>query len=386
LSELDQPQTTPKNAEYLLVETIRQVGVSNYSLLARLTGLNPETVRYKVNKQLSKLGLSVQVNIDYVQLGFSMYILTVKSMGSNGKSWLDQSSYLKFVGKLMGSDKYVCLATLPNRFKKKYMDSLESLRQTGVIEAFEASEVSWVRYPPLRSEFFNFEEGRWSLDWNRIGSIHKELGATSLFAANADTKVDYLDVKILKALQEDPTINPAKIAKQLSANPRTIRYHYLEHIVKGKFILDNNVRWAGKEKDSQHAGEGESMQIVFFFRDLEKEEVAQVRKICNSIPFTWLEAGTADRSYLSFLDIPPKNFHETVRYVEGNIEVLRSKFEMMMLDPAKTQSFNIPDEMFDEERGWRLFSPQDTGRPRIVQEAAPTLAATLDTSDSDSQQ
>ena len=56
-----------RNTEYLLLETIRQVGVSNYSLIARLTGLSAETVRYKVNKQLSKMGLGILINIDYAQ-------------------------------------------------------------------------------------------------------------------------------------------------------------------------------------------------------------------------------------------------------------------------------------------------------------------------------
>ncbi len=367
MSELE--PAAPKNAEYLLVETIRQVGVSNYSLLSRLTGLNPETVRYKVNRQLSKLGLSIQVNVDYVQLGFSMFVLLIKARSIEGKSWLDHSSYLKFVGKLMGSDRYLCICTLPNRFKKKYTDSLEELRKMGLIDTFEMSEVSWVRYPPLRSEFFDFDEGKWLIDWSRLGNTQKELGATSVFSSAVDSKVDYLDVKILKFLQEDPTINPAKIAKTLGANPRTIRYHYLEHIIKGKLILDNNVRWTKPKLEAQ--GEGESMQVVFAFRGMEKEETALARKICNSIPFTWLEAGTLERSYFSFLDIPSKNFHEAVRYVETHIDTFRSKFELMMLDPAKTQSFNIPDEMFDEERGWRLFTYQES--PRFARQETPRV-------------
>ena len=52
-----------RNTEYLLIETIRQVGVSNYSLIARLPGLSAETVRYKVNKQLRKMCLGNLVNI-----------------------------------------------------------------------------------------------------------------------------------------------------------------------------------------------------------------------------------------------------------------------------------------------------------------------------------
>ena len=49
-----------RNQDYKLLETIKQVGVQNYSLLSRLTGINAETIRYKVNRHLTKLGLIVQ--------------------------------------------------------------------------------------------------------------------------------------------------------------------------------------------------------------------------------------------------------------------------------------------------------------------------------------
>ncbi len=339
------------------METIRQVGVSNYSLIARLTGLNPETVRYKVNKQLRKLGLSIQINIDFARLGFALCALHVKARSTEGRSWVDNSSYLLFAGKIMGSDRYLCLYALPFRFKKKYLDELSSLQQSHLIEQFESQEVSWLRYPPLRTEFFNFDEGQWVVDWNRIDSIHNEMGATSFFPTYQDAKVDSTDVQILRSLQEDPTVNPAKIAKSLGANARTVRYHYLEHIVKGKFILNNNVRWVEPLLQGKRA---ELMQVIFSFRNLNQEEVVEIRKLCNRIPFTWFEAGTTERSYLAFLEIPVTYFHETIRYLEKNTESVRERFEMMILDADKTKSFNVPVEMFDLDRGWRLLPFQET--------------------------
>jgi hypothetical protein len=32
-----------------------------------------------------------------------------------------------------------------------------------------------------------------------------------------------------------------------------------------------------------------------------------------------------------------------------------------MLDPSGTQPLDIPDEMFDKERGWRLLNYQEAG-------------------------
>ncbi len=356
MSESDTEVEVPKNTEHLLVETIRQVGVSNYSLISRLTGLNPETVRYKVNKQLANIGLNVQINVDYSQLGFSLGLLTVKAHSSHGKSWLDQCSYLSYVGKLMAGDRYICIYTVPHRFKKKYLDMLATQQQAGLIEEFDSQEVSWVRYPPLRAEYFDFSAGNWKVDWQRIDFMQKEVGITSSFPANTDPKVDYVDVRILRAMQEDPTINPAKIAKEMNANARTVRYHYSEHVLKNRFILGNNLRWV---KPLVEGKQGDLMQVAFAFKNLEQKDMEFARKLCNRIPFTWLEAGTVNRSYYAFLDIPVINFHYTIGNIEAHAEPLRDKFEMIMLDPGRSHSLNLPEEMFDEERGWRLITPQE---------------------------
>ena len=341
-----------RSAEYLLVETIRRVGVSNYSLIARLTGLNSETVRYKVNRQLARMGLGIKVNLDYSNLGFSMGFLDVRARYHPNRSWVDYCSYVTFVGKVMGSDRYLCLYALPHRFKKKYVDELAGLQTSGLIDHFDSSDVAWARNPPFRSELFDFERSQWNIDWGRLDGVQKETGLTTIFPCRDDAKVDSIDVKIILSLQEDPTVNPAKIAKQLGANPRTIRYHYLEHVVKGKLILGNNVRWASPLLEEQ---QGNLMKVALSFRELLPEESTQVQKICNRIPFTWLELKLANGGYVALLEIPVRHFQETVQYVETRIEALQKKSEFIILDSMKTQMLNIPYEMFDHERGWRLM-------------------------------
>jgi len=118
-----------RNQDLLLIETIKRVGPSNYSLLARLTGLNPETVRYKVSKQMGKFGLGLTVNIDYGELGFSLGLLKVKANSSSGKSWYDHAHYIMLLTKVAGTDNYICLYGIPFRFKKKYAETMEKLKQ-----------------------------------------------------------------------------------------------------------------------------------------------------------------------------------------------------------------------------------------------------------------
>jgi hypothetical protein len=347
-----------RNQDYLLIETIKRVGPSNYSLLARLTGLNPETVRYKISKQLGKFGLGLTVNINYGELGFSMGLVNIKANSSTGKSWFDHVHYLMLLSKVSGTDRFICLYGIPFRFKKKYAESFEDLKKRGLIEDYSMTELYWMRYPPFRSELYNFEAKSWNVDWKRIGATTQEAGVTS-FSVNHDPKVDDVDIKILKFFKEDPTCGLAKVGKEIGVNPRTVRYHHTEHVVKGNLIVGNNVRWTWP---LQVGRSGEIMQVMAAFKGLEQEEVSVARKLFNKLPFTWVEGGTEGRDYFAFMDVPILSFHDCVRFIETELGELRSKLEMSILDSAKTQYLNVPDEMFDKRLGWRLFGDSDGGR------------------------
>jgi DNA-binding Lrp family transcriptional regulator len=337
-----------RNLDFLLIETIKQIGVSNYSLLARMTGINPETVRYKVNKQLSKYGLGVQLNLNHSELGMSAGLMIVDADPS--KDWLGEISYLFFEGKVIGSSRYVGLFAVPFRFKKKYSDILSYLKQQKKISDFQVYDAKWMRYPSFRPEFYDFDAKKWNVDWKRVEMTQGESGVTSI-DVNREAQVDYLDVKILKAMQENPTVSLAKVAAEIDANPRTLRYHHSEHVTKGKFILNSNVRW---KRPALEGKPGELMQILTLFKGIGQEGVVKVRKLMNKIPFTWVEAGSETGDYFALLDVPIERLYETTRYIEGSTEEVRNNLSIIMLDSLKSRYLYLPEEMFDPKRGWTL--------------------------------
>jgi DNA-binding Lrp family transcriptional regulator len=339
-----------RNLDFLLIETIKQIGVSNYSLLARMTGINPETVRYKVNRQLSKYGLGVQLNLNHASLGMSAGLLVVDADQSSDV--LQEISYLFFEGKVIGASKYVGLFAVPFRFKKKYVDVLSYLKQQKTITDFQVIEANWMRYPSFRPEFYDFDAKKWNVDWRRVEMTQGESGATSL-DLNREAELDYFDVKILKAMQERPTVSLAKVATEIEANPRTLRYHNAEHVVKGKFILNSNVRW---KKPSLEGRPGELMQMLALFKGVGQEGVVRARKLMNKIPFTWVEGGSETGDYFAVLDVPMEKLYEATKFIEENTEDVRPHLSMLMLDSMKSRYLFFPDEMFDPKRGWTLPS------------------------------
>ncbi|MDG7007195.1 MAG: hypothetical protein JRN06_02990 [Nitrososphaerota archaeon] len=141
------------------------------------------------------------------------------------------------------------------------------------------------------------------------------------------------------------------MAAELDVNPRTLRYHHAEHVVKGKFILNSNVRW---KKPILEGRPGDLMQILALFRGAGQEGVAKARKLMNRIPFTWIEGGSETGDYFALLDVPLDMLYETTRYVESNTEDMRSNLSIVMLDSQKSRHLYLPDEMFDPKRGWTL--------------------------------
>jgi DNA-binding Lrp family transcriptional regulator len=356
-----------RNQDYLLIETIKRVGPSNYSLLARLTGLNPETVRYKISKQLGRFGLGLTVNINYGELGFSLGLMKITANSTSGKAWSDHVHYLMLLSKVVGTNNNICLYGIPFRFKKKYAESFEELKQKGLIDEYQMTELYWIRYPPFRSELYDFETKCWNVDWKKIDAPTPEAGVTS-FSTNHDPKVDDVDIKILKYLKEDPTYGLAKVGKEIGVNPRTVRYHHSEHVVKGNLIIGNNVRWTWPLQQGRN---GEIMQVMAGFKALEQDEISVVRKLFNKLPFTWVEGGTEGRDYFAFMDVPILSFHECIAFIETNLGALRSKLEISILDSAKTQYMNVPDEMFDKRLGWRLFGIEEEAKQSVAPSTEP---------------
>lgn len=344
-----------RNQDYKLLETIKRVGVQNYSLLSRLTGLNAETIRYKVNRHLTRLGLATTINVNYGQLGLTMGYLIVKPNGNSAKSWADRMSYLVFSGKRMGTNKHFCLTAVPYRLKKKYLDSLEQLKTEGLIEEYEFKELYWMRYPPFRPEYYDFEDKAWRVDWKRFESTLSEIGP-SFLDVNRESDVDFIDLKILSAMMKDPTVPLAKTAKDINVNPRTVRYHHAEHVVKNGFILSNNIRWV---KPFQEGNPGGVIQAVILSRSLDDEGIMKVRKFCNSLPFTWLEAGSEDKTYLALVDVPIADFQTCIQQIELHLQAASDSYEVEMLDVSKSRPLAIPEEMFEPKRGWRLYTPEE---------------------------
>jgi len=353
-----------RNQDYKLLETIKRVGVQNYSLLARLTGLNAETIRYKVNRHLTKLGLSTTIDVNYGQLGLTMGYLQVKPNGATGKSWADRMSYVVFSGKRMGSNWHFCLTAVPFRLKKKYLDNLEQLKSEGLVDEYEYKELYWLRYPPFRPEFYDFDERSWKVDWNRFDMTTSEIGP-SFLDVNRDSDVDYIDLKILSSMLKDPTMPLAKTAKEIDVNPRTVRYHHAEHVLKNGFILGNNIRWI---KPAQEGNPGGVVQAVIVSNKMDELGMGKVRKFCNSLPFTWLEAGTEDRTYMALVDVPMADYQNCVQQVEMHLQGVGNSYEVTMLDTSKSKPLTIPEEMFEPKRGWRLYSPGETRGPVKMEE------------------
>ena len=64
---------TQTDTTVTIVNTIKEVGPRNVTLISRITGIPTETVRYKINKQLAAKGFRVHIAVDFHKLAMKSY-------------------------------------------------------------------------------------------------------------------------------------------------------------------------------------------------------------------------------------------------------------------------------------------------------------------------
>lgn len=345
-----------------IVEAIKKVGPRNCSLISRMTGIPVETVRYKIRKQLMRKWVKFHVSVDYNKLGLVRNWVTLNfndgydEVAPKILDTLSKVGYLIYYGRVIPQGNYVSLIALPIRANAEYKRFLNSLIDIGALTSYEINELAWVRSLSMRSEYYNFSTGTWNIDWERLDQskvIVKEMGVNY---AN-EPLVDKIDLLILKEFQINSAASIAAIARKLRMEPKTIRYHYMEHIIRRDLIVNYIVRW---QRDIERNERHSFLRMFIQFKNLMRRELLGVQNVFHRLPFTWFDALSSDqRLYLVYVTLPMTQYINALDYLRRNISGNGHKFEIDLIDPTCTKSYTIPYEMFDGNQGW-VFDAEKT--------------------------
>lgn len=337
-----------------LAVAIRKAGPRNCSLISRMTGIPVETVRYKIRRQLIRKGVIMRVHADYNKLGLVRTWVNLKftkeflSAADRFLDKLSKVSYLVYRGKIIPTGSHIAVFAVPYVGREKFTAFLDELVRLGVLRSYEKKELSVVNYPHMQAEHYDFDKRTWFVDWLKLRPT-SDVADEQISDFSSKPHCDNIDLLILKELQLNATQPLTKIGRKLGIDPKIVRYHYQEHLMRRGLILRYVLSWFDTQEDRWR-------KVLYSFmelRDLNSKELRRAREVFASIPFTWFDSVSPDgKFYFVQLIVPLIEFQDLCRYVYNYLpEMVTNSYQTFV---TEAMAYTLPYEQFTDEQGWDL--------------------------------
>ncbi len=159
-----------------LIQAVDRIGVKNVAALSRMTGMPKETIRYTLKRRFPQLDLRVDTVFNVGELGLQRYSATVRFAPSalpHANSILDKLASVAFLTYRSGTllePLHVALFAVPVLVEDQFQSFMRDLVDQGVLSAVELKRMEWARNPELKCGYYDFDSGRWNIDWREVGT------------------------------------------------------------------------------------------------------------------------------------------------------------------------------------------------------------------------
>jgi hypothetical protein len=157
-----------------LVEAIDRVGIQNVSLLTRMTGFAEESVRYNLKKRFPRMGLETRTSLNHTALGLERHFVSMRLAGGAEQSEsailkaLSSKAFLTYSCKAPVERRHLAFFSVPVSATHEFRGFLKRLVEEGVLVDYHAERLEWSRHQGLKRRYFDFANGGWSIDWDKV--------------------------------------------------------------------------------------------------------------------------------------------------------------------------------------------------------------------------
>lgn len=335
-----------------LIEAVNRVGVQNISLLARMTGMPTETIRYNVKKRFPNLGLNIRTPVNLGPLGLERYFVNARLTAASRSSEasilesLSSNAFLTYWSEAIVERRNLAFFCVPVALTGEFKGFMDGLIEEGVLADYSMRPLTWSRHLELKSRYYDFTTGEWSVDWAKVGKANEVPPAPAKDDEPSPTPdIDQTDTLIIKELELDSWRNIAEIARKLGLNERTVRWHYRKHVMA--IAGSGHVNWIPVSSRNLTKAVG----IVHEFEGVTRQKMAELRLTFNNFPFSWFEAGNAEGYYQVHSAVPAPYFVDSLRHLNGSLREAVEDWRSWTVDLSTTIRYTIPYENFGED-GW----------------------------------
>ncbi|MCI4439014.1 hypothetical protein JHC27_04100, partial [archaeon] len=317
-----------------IIEAIKTVGPRNCSLISRMTGIPVETVRYKITKQLIRKGIAFRPIVDFELMGLRRAFVRMnfnKEVQNRATEILDNLHPfgLTYYARTLPNGAYETMFAMPYYQTRLYEVFFERLVEEKILNSFEISPLDYVQSVSLRPEYYDFKKGEWKIDWDNLVPMGIRLSNEEAFAPSRDlVKVDFIDLLIVHEMQRNAFFKINQLQKSLNINSKTLRYHFVSHLVKNRVIAGYNVWWRGLKRENTRI-----TVIIVKAKDVTPYEETKLQEISLKLPFSWNYAYSSKmRTFYLMLSAPSEYYTALLSKIADSFMNFNERIESITLD------------------------------------------------------
>jgi hypothetical protein len=143
-----------------------------------------------------------------------------------------------------------------------------------------------------------------------------------------------------------------QLQKSLNINSKTLRYHFVSHLVKNRVIAGYAVTWRGFKR-----GNDKITGVMIKVRNVLPHEKVTLEEISLKVPFSWNYAySSKEKTFYLMLFIPSEYYAILLSKITDSLTKFNERVESTLLDYKKVNSFTIPIALYDRELNDWIFN------------------------------
>jgi len=364
LSQVERETDSDVNARTAaLVKVLTELG-PEIPEIARRLGQFKESVRYRYKEKILSKGYAVQGAVDHERLGLKRMMLiadfseTYRSFAQAILTAMSEVCYVVGFAKTLLGGEYVVNLSIPVELFEEVRRFFLALGEKGMFSKLEILDFDWYRNVPMKPEFYDFDTGRWSFEWQNPGSQVYEGAA---YAPSKKSKFDYVDLLIIKELQMDANKSLKEMSEKLNVNYKKLAWHHSAHVCAQKLLHGYTVNWIGTRYDYTLEKVLHRKHRYFVLdllvRRVNEYESMMLRQRMNALPFLWSEAG--GQNYYAGIALPVDNVVEGLQYIGSATSSVRDRLSIYPGDQTEAASFTILYQLYDQPSKTWTFNRED---------------------------
>jgi len=346
-----------------LVQLLTEIG-PDIPEIARSLGQFKESVRYRYKEKILNKGFSVQAAPDHERLGLKRVVVLVdffpmyENYAQSVLTAMSELCYVVSFSKTLPEGKYILNISTPEPLVDSVIRFFERMKASGMFKSVQAYEFDWIRNPPMKAEFYDFDQGRWDFDFAGPRSENFEAAA---YRPAGPARYDRTDLLIIKELQKDANKSLKEISDVLKLNYKKLAWHYNAHVVRRNLLRGYRINWMGTRYDFkiEKALHRRHRYIpgILLVKDVDELSLAYLRQKINELPFLWAEAG--GRNYYAELAFPVDYLTESLQFISEAVSKVKDQVRMFAADQTNSIGFSISPMLFNERTGLWEFNEKE---------------------------